>query len=454
MTQRPATIAALARDLAEGRASARGLVEDCLERIADPAGEGSRAFIKVDADGARAAADAMDLLRNTGAALSPYAGIPIGIKDLADIQGQQTRAGSKALDDRPPATSDAPTVARLRQAGMVLIGRTNMTEFAYSGLGINPHYGTPTSPWHRAERRVPGGSSSGSAVAVADGMVHGALGTDTGGSCRIPAAFCNITGWKPTARRVPNNKVVPLSTSLDSIGPLARTVECCAIMDAIMAGETPAPLPTLALDSLRLLVPETIVLSELDAHVARAFEATLARLSEAGARIVGMPLPVLESIAEINRKGGLSAAESHAWHRELISRRGNVYDPRVLSRIMRGAEQNAADYVDLVTKRTAAVAAFDAIAAEFDAVILPTAPIVPPRIDEVAAEDAYTRINLLILRNTMMFNVLDCCAISLPMGRPGDAPTGLMVVGRGGSDRRTLAISKAIESTLHPMTAA
>ncbi len=434
------TLAGLARDLATGAITSRRIVEDCLARIEDPAGEGPRAFIRVDADGARTTADAMDALRKSGAAPSPYAGIPVAIKDLADIAGQVTAAGSRALADKPPATSDAPTVARLRRAGFILIGRANMTEFAYSGLGINPHYGTPSSPWMRSERRVPGGSSSGSGVSVADGMAHGALGTDTGGSCRVPASFNGVVGWKPTAG------VVPLSKSLDSIGPLARTVDCCAIMDAIFANEVPAPLPQVPVKGLRLLVPETIVLDSLDSHVAAAFDAALRRLADAGALITRAPLPELKRAAELTEKGGFTGAESYAWHRELIAKKREQYDPRVLMRIMRGAEQDAAFYIGLVERRAALIPAFDAL-------IMPTTAIIAPRIDEVSKDDDYTRINMLILRNPAVFNILDCCSISIPMHRPGDAPTGLMVVGQGGTDRRTLAISAALERILQPRPA-
>jgi aspartyl-tRNA(Asn)/glutamyl-tRNA(Gln) amidotransferase subunit A len=454
MTRNQPTLSSLARDLANGTTTSRKLVEECIARISDPAGEGARVFIKINTEGARAAADAMDALRKAGAAPSPYAGIPIAIKDLADITGEITTAGSRALADAPPASSDAPSVARLRRAGFIFIGRANMTEFAYSGLGINPHYGTPASPWERAERRVPGGSSSGSGVAVADGMAYGALGTDTGGSCRVPASFNGVVGWKPTARRVPIDGVVPLAKSLDSIGPLARTVDCCAIMDAVFANEAPAPLPQLSLKGLRLLVPETIMLDSLDAHVATAFDAALKRIADAGALVTRAPLPVLKCIVEMTDKGGISASESYAWHRELIAKRREQYDPRVLMRIMRGTEQDAAFYIGLLERRAAAISAYNDATSDFDAVIMPTTAIIAPRIDEVAKDDDYTRINLLILRNPMIFNILDCCSISIPMHRPGDAPTGLMVVGQGGTDRRTLAISAALEAILQPGAAA
>src|SRR5213079_1516632 len=268
MTSIP-TLAALADDLKTGRTSARKLVEECLARIADPAGEGRRAFIHVDKAAAIEAAEAMDRLRKANAAPSPFAGIPVSVKDLFDIRGQVTRAGSRALEDSAPAEADATVVARLRRAGFVVIGRTNMTEFAYSGIGINPHYGTPKSVWQRNVGHVPGGSSSGAAVSVADQMAHGALGTDTGGSCRIPAAFNGIVGFKPTQRRVPRDGGVPLSFTLDSFGPLARTARCCAVLDAVLADEAIVPLAPRPIKGMRLAAPTTVALDELDDAVAR-----------------------------------------------------------------------------------------------------------------------------------------------------------------------------------------
>ena len=442
------TLRSLAADLATAKTTARKLTDACLARIADPKGEGIRAILHLDANGARAAADAQDALRKAGAHGSPYAGIPIAIKDLADIRGQVTRAGSTALADRPVAVADAPVVARLRAAGFVIIGRANMTEFAYSGLGLNPHYGTPLSPWDRAGKRVPGGSSSGSGVAVADGFAYGALGTDTGGSCRIPAAFNGVVGWKPTARRVPTAGVVPLSTSLDSIGPLARTVDCCRILDAVMAGEA-VPAPTEApIAGLRLLVPETIVLDGLDSHVTADFEAALARLAKAGATIVRGKFQPFEAIAGLLRKGGLSAAESHAWHRELLAAKGNHYDPRVRARILQGERQSSAEYIDLIDNRRAAIAAYTRGLEGYDALLSPAIPIVAPRIAEVEAEEAYNRINLLILRNTLMINIVDGCSIALPMMQAGQPPTSLMLSAPAMADRRLFDVAAAVEKVV------
>src|SRR5580692_6305719 len=303
------TLAELAGDLENGRTSARRIVEGCLERIADASGEGPRVFIHVDAEAAIEAAEAMDRLREIKAAPSPYAGIPVSIKDLFDIRGQVTRAGSRALEDSAPAAADAPVVARLRRAGFIVIGRTNMTEFAYSGIGINPHYGTPKSVWQRGVGHVPGGSSSGAAVSVADRMAHGALGTDTGGSCRIPAAYNGIVGFKPTQRRVPLEGGVPLSFTLDSFGPLARTVSCCAILDAVLANEPVAPLQPRPIKGMRLAVPTTVALDDLDDAVARTFERALATLAREGALIERIEVPEFNDVGVMNAKGGFSAAE-------------------------------------------------------------------------------------------------------------------------------------------------
>src|SRR6201992_763650 len=338
------TLASLADDLEQGRTSARKLVEECIARISDPAGEGERAFIHVDKEAALDAADAMDHLRKANAAPSRFAGIPVSIKDLFDIKGQVTRAGSRVLEDSAAAESDATVVARLRRAGFVVIGRTNMTEFAYSGIGINPHYGTPKSAWQREVGHVPGGSSSGAAVSVADGMAFGALGTDTGGSCRIPAAYNGIVGFKPTQSRVPLDGGVPLSFSLDSFGPLGRAGSWCAILDAVLADEPIVPLRPRPIKGMRLAVPTTLVLADLDEAVAKTFERALATLAREGASIERIEVPEFHDIGVMNTKGGFTAAESYAWHRYLLPSKGGVYDPRVSVRIMRGAGMSAGGY--------------------------------------------------------------------------------------------------------------
>jgi len=442
------TLAALAADLDSGRTSARKLVDECLGKIADKDGEGARAFIRVDAEAAIEAAEAMDRLREVKAAPSPFAGIPVSIKDLFDIKGQVTRAGSRALDDSPPAEADAPAVARLRRAGFIVIGRTNMTEFAYSGIGINPHYGTPKGAWQRSAGHVPGGSSSGAAVSVLDGMAHGALGTDTGGSCRIPAAFNGIVGFKPTQRRVPLDGAVPLSFTLDSIGPLARTVGCCATLDAVLANEAAVPLQPRPVRGMRLAVPTTVTLDDLDDAVARTFERALEKLAREGALIERIAVPEFLDVAPMSAKGGFAAAESYAWHRYLIVSKGDVYDPRVASRILRGESQSAADYIDLLGARRSLIARTEKRIAPYDALVLPTTANTPPRIADLADDKAFTTANLLALRNCTLINIIDGCAISLPAHREGEVPVGLMLAAAGGSDRRIFELAAGMEAVI------
>jgi aspartyl-tRNA(Asn)/glutamyl-tRNA(Gln) amidotransferase subunit A len=442
------TLASLAADLDARRTTARALVDECLAKIADKDGEGARAFLHVDAEAAIEAAEAMDRLREVNAAPSPFAGIPISIKDLFDIKGQVTRAGSRALDDSPPAAADAPVVARLRRAGFVVIGRTNMTEFAYSGIGINPHYGTPKGAWQRSTGHVPGGSSSGAAVSVVDGMAHGALGTDTGGSCRIPAAYNGIVGFKPTQRRVPLDGAVPLSFTLDSIGPLARTVNCCAVLDAVLANELTTPLQSRSIKGMRLAVPNTVALDDLDDTVAKTFERALEKLAREGALIEHIAVPEFLDIAPMSAKGGFAAAESYAWHRYLIVAKGDIYDPRVASRIMRGESQSAADYIDLVNARKSLVARAAARLAPYDALVLPTTANTPPRIADMKDDQAFTKANLLSLRNCTVINMIDGCGISLPIHREGEVPVGLMLAAAGGSDRRIFELAAGMEDVI------
>ncbi|MSQ49469.1 MAG: amidase, partial [Betaproteobacteria bacterium] len=331
------TVNALAGDLAAGRTTSRALVETALARIAEPAGEGARAFIKVYAESARADADQADRLRKAGIVRSALDGLPVSVKDLFDVAGDITRAGSKLLADAPVAQADAPAVAKLRAAGAVILGRSNMVEFAFGAVGTNPHYGTPKNPWDRPRAgadgaslggRVPGGSSSGAAVAVADGMCVMGLGSDTRGSIRQPAALCGIAGFKPTARRVSRQGAFPLSYTLDSIGPLANTVACCAAYDAVLAGECDAVLKELPARGLRLLLPRSSALEDLDPAVAQAFEASLAALSRAGAVIEERKVPAFDRQADYFRNGGFAAAEAYAIHRRWSARIGE-YDPRV-----------------------------------------------------------------------------------------------------------------------------
>ncbi len=363
------------------------------------------------------------------------------------------------LADRAPAESNAPAVQRLRDAGFIVIGRTNMTEFAFSGLGLNPHCGTPRSPWDRTNGRIPGGSSSGTAVAVSDGMAAVGLGTDTGGSCRIPAAFCNIVGFKPTAHRVPLDGIVPLAPSLDSVGPLANSVDCAAVIDAVMAGEripSSDELGQRPIGDVKLGLVTTIMLSDLDDVVAKRFEAALSRLSAAGVTITEIEFPELNDLSHINRDGGLAPAEALAWHRNLIAERGDEYDQRVRRRIQGGANASAVYYLEVLEHRKRLVSKMGEWGASFDALIAPTVAILPPPISSFPPDgDAgdpddryYSTTNMKALRNTSIGNFLDTCAISLPLceaGARSEAPAvGFMMMAPGDSDRRLLATAASL----------
>ena len=442
------SVEALSRDLSAGKTSSRGLVEQALARIADPAGEGARAFIKVYAESARADADQADRLREAGIVRSAVDGLPISVKDLFDVAGDVTRAGSRVLAGAAAAAADAPAVARLRAAGAVILGRSTMVEFAFGAVGLNPHYGTPRNPWDRKTGRVPGGSTSGGAVAVADGMCVMGLGSDTRGSIRQPAALCGIAGFKPTARRVPRQGAFPLSYTLDSIGPLANTVACCAAYDAVLAGEPDAVLAALPAKGLRLLLPRCSALDDLDPQVAKAFEASLAALSRAGAAISEQKVPAFDRQAEYFRNGGFAAAEAYAIHRRW-SARSAEYDPRVAKRVVLGKDIAGWEYVELGLMREAYMNEVGALMAPYDAFLIPTAPCVAPTIAQAdESDEAYFRWNSRILRNTGLVNFLDGCAATLPCHAPGDAPVGLMVCGVAMSDRHVLAAARAVEGAI------
>jgi aspartyl-tRNA(Asn)/glutamyl-tRNA(Gln) amidotransferase subunit A len=444
-----ATLNELAGDLAAGRVTASQLVEQSLARIADETGEGARAFVKVHADKARTAARAADDLRRAGLSPSRFAGISIAVKDLFDLAGEPTPAGSKVLANAAPAKTDAPAIARLKAAGFIVIGRNTMTEFAFSGVGINPHYGTPANPYDRATGRIPGGSSSGAAVSVADGMAAAAIGSDTGGSCRIPAALCGIVGYKPTASTVPLEGALPLSFTLDSIGPLANSVDCCASLHAIMSGTTPGTEAARPVEGLRIAVPQSVVFDGIEPHVAKTFEAALKRLADAGARVSEIALTEFETVARINAKGGFPAPEALSWHRDLLERHGDLYDQRVRARILRASEQPAADYIDMLHMRRAYIAAIGRAISPYDVLAMPTVPMVAPTIASLEADtDLFVKTNLTLLRNPTLINMMDGCAISLPVHGDGEAPVGLMLAAAGGRDASLLANARAVEQAM------
>jgi aspartyl-tRNA(Asn)/glutamyl-tRNA(Gln) amidotransferase subunit A len=423
--------------------SVRDKLERILERLEGRVGD-ERVFLRVYQDAARAAADAADARLKGGVALSPLDGAIVSIKDLFDVAGETTTAGSRLLRGSPPATSDAPVVARLREAGAVIIGKTNMVEFAFSGVGLNPHYGTPGNALD--PQRVPGGSSSGAGVSVAEGTSDISIGSDTGGSVRIPAAFNGIVGFKPTAGRVPMTGVVPLSYTLDSIGPLARTVEDCAAADAVMAGEEPRRTTPAPLSGLRIGVPKGRLFSETEPVVAKSFETALKLVADRGAKIVDHDIEdLLEGMTEATRLASIASIEAAEIHAEWLEARASEYDPRVHWRIAASAAVPAPAYIRMIRRRNALAAAMDERLRPIDVLALPTIAIAaPPMQPLIESDELYTRTNLLILRNTMVANQFDLTSISLPI--PGDALAGaLMLVARHGEDRRLLEIAAGVE---------
>jgi aspartyl-tRNA(Asn)/glutamyl-tRNA(Gln) amidotransferase subunit A len=427
-------------------ASCRDRAELALFRIAEPDGEGMRACLTVYSEAARAAADAADARAALGISLGPLDGAIVTIKDLFDVAGEPTRAGSKVLaEEAAPAKADAAIVRRLRAGGAIIVAKTNMAEFAYSGIGANPHFGTPGNP--RDRTRVPGGSSSGAGVAVADGIGEIAIGSDTGGSVRIPAGLCGLVGFKPSRQRVPTDGAFPLSTSLDSIGPIARTVIDCAKADAVMAGEDFAPIEPVSLAGLRLGVAQGLPLDRLDDTVAAAFAAAIKTLDGAGTRVSRETVSLFDDMLEVNAKGGIVPAEACAVHRDRIARRGADIDPNVRVRIERGCAITAADYIDMQRQRAQLIRAMDVRLAGLDALIMPTTSIVAPTITEVADQKVFAARNAALLRNTSIGNFFDLCGISLPL--PGTPlPVGLMLLARNGNDHRLLEIAAAVEKVL------
>ena len=440
------TIRELAADLAAGRLTSVALTQQMLARAEAHRAQGGHAYVSLDGAQALAEARASDAARAAGIVVSPLAGVPISIKDLFDVKGQVSSAASLALADAPPADADALAVARLRAAGVVLLGRTNMSEFAFSGLGLNPHYGTPRNPHDHA--RVAGGSTSGGAVTVALDMAAGALGTDTGGSIRIPSAFCGLTGFKPTAASVPLAGTVPLSRSLDSAGPIAHSVDCCAILYAALSGhDVGAQAP--ALKGLRFGFTLDYVGTHVEPQVQQAFDAALDKLRAAGAQVEQFDFPELLELPRINGGGGLVAAEAWHWHRVLLEEKGAQYDQRVAARIRRGQQQGAADYIDLLDARARLIAIAKRRLAPFDAWLMPSVAVLAPQVAPLEADDAtFFATNGLVLRNASVINFLDGCALSLPCHAEGELPVGLGICGLAGADDQVLRIGLAVEALL------
>lgn len=427
----------------------QALIESLLTQCQAP--QADHVFIELWADQALAAARAADDAAAAGRPQGALAGLPLSIKSLFDVAGRRTLAGSVLRRDAPLSTADAPAVARLRQAGAALMGHTNMTEFAFSGVGLNPHYGTPRNPADAALARIPGGSSSGAAVSVALGLAVAGLGSDTGGSIRIPAALCGLVGFKSTQSRTPLVGAFPLSTTLDTVCAMTCCVGDALIVDAVLAS-APLAVPPRGADALRgllLALPQTLLLQSLEPAVALAFERALSTLSAAGAQIVELPLTELAEIAQINAPAGIAAIEAFALHRDDLRHRADQFDPRVAARIALGEPVSAADYIVLLQRRRDWIARVTRRLAGFDALICPTVPMLaPPLAPLQASDELFYKTNALLLRNPSVVNFLDGCAFTLPCQAAGELPTGLMLSAPGGHDAALAGVALAVEAAL------
>jgi aspartyl-tRNA(Asn)/glutamyl-tRNA(Gln) amidotransferase subunit A len=439
------TIANLRARIARGETTHEQCVTAALEQAHAPAA--AHVFTRLYPDAALAAARHADAQLRAGVELAPLAGLPVSIKDLYDVAGETTLAGSVACQGEAPAAADAAAVARLRRQGAAIVGKTNMTEFAFSGVGLNPHYGTPRNPADAAVARIPGGSSSGAAVSVALGLSVAALGSDTGGSIRIPAALCGLVGFKSTQSRVPLAGAMELARSLDTACAMSRCVEDALLVDAALAG-APLAVRRRPLAGLRLAVPRTLMFDGIEPAVARAFERAANALSKAGAVVVDIAAAELAEIAAINAPGGFSPIEAAAVHRERFAQRRADFDARVAARIELGMGVSAADYIRMQDRRRDWIARMERLLDGFDALLCPTVPIVAPAMDALADDAAFFQANGLLLRNTFAINLLDGCAFSLPCQKAGELPVGLMLASVRGDDARLAAAALAVEAGL------
>lgn len=439
------TLVEQARSLAGSWTTSRALVDAALDKIAVD----SRPYTDVFAERARREADLSDRNRRLGHPVRPLEGLPVSVKDLFALEGLPTPAGTPILKDGPVAQRDAPVVERLRRAGAIIVGRTHMSPFAFSGVGVNPYGRQPVNP--RDPARAPGGSSSGAGVTVGLGQVAASIGTDTGGSVRIPAALCGVVGFKPTKARISTEGAVPLSPLLDSVGPLATTVEDCRLLDAVLADAPPEPHASVPLATLRFGVLKDFVLDEMEPQVAQDFERALARLSAAGARIEPVRFPALNRIPEIEANGGVINAEAYAVHARAgwLAQKA-LYDPNVWFRLEAGGRMSATDYLNALWGWRDLAREADGLFEPYDAVLWPTCPILAPVMAELHDPKAFGRANSLLLRNTRIVNLMDRCAISLPMSERGAQATGLMLTGPRMGDQRLLAVAAAVEAALEP----
>lgn len=422
-------------------------VASALEGAASPAAQ--HVLTQLYADAARASAQHCDVQAQAGQSRGVLHGVCITLKDNIDVAGETTMVGGVVCAGEAPALHDAPVVQRLRNAGAVLLGKTNMSEFAFSGVGINPHHGTPANPADPAHARVPGGSSSGAAVSVALGLAEVGIGTDTGGSIRIPAALCGLVGYKSTQSRIPCTGVTELSRTLDTVGSITRSVRACLAVDAVLSQQA-LPADAIELRGLRFAVPQTLMMDDVDATVAQAFARTLRRIREAGAQVVEIPFTALGDIAVLSMPGGFSPIESYAAHHARLERGAHQIDHRVVARMMLGKGISAQDYLELHNRRHAWIAAAEQTLQGFDAMLCPTVPMVAPLTEPLLQDDeAFFKVNRLLLRNPSAINYMDGCAWSLPCHETGELPVGLMVSGLAGQDAHLARVALALENLIN-----
>ena len=428
------------------------LTEQALRR----AKQSDSVFIALN-EGLTSLAKSIDIARKRADEVPPLAGIPITLKDLFNVRNEITLAGSvvrKAL--AKPESTDAEVVAPLRDAGLLFLGRTNMSEFAFSGMGKNPHYGTPLSIWDRETGRLPGGSSSGSAVSVAEGIVVATLGSDTAGSCRIPAAFNGIVGVKPSFGRMSLKGIYPLSPTSDAPGPLANDVDSCYLLDQLMSGrlaptEALPELEPLDITSLKLVVPESGVLSDLDDEVQHAFDRAIEALRAAGASIEFREMSSIDDCIDMFAKRAVVVHEAYHHHREMLEQFGNQYDPFVGQRLLTGAQISDQEQLSRYHEKSRIIELFNQQfrASGADALLYPTVACLPPAIAETESIDDARRVNLRCLRNTATANYFDGCSVSLPCHKSGTAPVGFMLSAMNGDDDDLYMISAAIERVIN-----
>jgi aspartyl-tRNA(Asn)/glutamyl-tRNA(Gln) amidotransferase subunit A len=442
------SITEVRRRISSNEISTKEYVLQCIENIKNVSGEGAKAFLYVAEDEAITTAQSQDALLKMGLQNGPLSGVTVSIKDLFDIAGQVTASGSNVLRDNASATVDSEVVSRIRRAGGIVVGRTNMTEFAYSGLGLNPHFGTPLNPYDRSNGRIPGGSTSGGAISVTDQMAIIAVGSDTGGSCRIPAALCGIVGFKSTASRYSMAGILPLSRSLDSVGILAPTVQCCQIMDGILFDGPKINNFEVSINRLNIGVLENVVLEGMDKDVKKNYLRTIEVLKKSGANLRTINSKVFERVIQLQGQPKIVSAEANSEFESILALKGKGVDPRVSTRITKGKEITSAVYIQTLVERKLLIQAWRQEFLNDDVWVMPTVPVIAPLLDDLRLDEKYFECNSLMLRNPGLINFLDGCALSIPNHFGEEPPTGLMLVSPGNTDESLLRCGVAVEKML------